>query len=331
MTPTNADIQNLINDLHSDETKTRQEAATALGHGKDRALLPHLINALQDTMPDVRAAAISAIAEISAATGDATTVPDLLALLDDYAEARLQSAHALVCDFAAQALLMTETDTAIDAVQAWQDRAEPQLRPFRIRQLIKQLNTRDPDTQNETLMALHAYGAEAVPPLLEALQNAQLPIQRQAARALGDIRAASAIQPLIAALAAEDIGLWSQATAALAKIGAATVADLRQAMQAEDEQVKIGAALALWRVRRDEAAFKWVLIAMQHDELVIRGSAISSMWLQPDGRAVATLSMALNNEADAMMQKYILQALQFIGTSQAQAVMANWLRDNPIG
>ena len=199
-----------------------------------------------------------------------------------------------------------------------------------IRQLIQQLATHDPDAQSEILMALHAYGTQAVEPLLHALQNAELPVQRQAVRALGDIQDARAIAPLINALGAEDIGLWSQATAALAKIGAPAVEALQQAMQQRDQQIKLGAALALWRVRRDEDAFRWVLVAMQHDELVIRGSAVTSMWLQPDERAVATLNITLNNEDDPMMQKYILQALQFIGTSQAQAVMLNWLKDNPI-
>jgi HEAT repeat protein len=70
-----------------------------------------------------------------------------------------------------------------------------------------------------------------------------------------------------------------------------------------------------------------LLQALQDEELVVRGSAITSLWMQPDERAIATLQIRLQVE-EGMMAKYILQALQTIGTPAAQATIAHWLAEN---
>ena len=126
-----------------------------------------------------------------------------------------------------------------------------------------------------------------------------------------------------------DIGVWSQATASLGKMGKKSEKSLRKFLYDKQERLKLGSAIALWRIKGEEKAFKLLLQAIQHRDLMIRASAITSLWMQPDERAVATLQIQLmKEEAGGMMAKYILQALDTIGGGMAVATIANYLAEH---
>lgn len=195
-----------------------------------------------------------------------------------------------------------------------------------IHTLIGRFQHPDKAVRREAVMLLERVGAPAVPYLIEALRAEAASTRQHAAQALGQIADPLAVPPLLMALADEDSGVWSQAVAALAQIGAPE--PLRGALSSSVTRVHWGAALALWRICREEAAFPYLLLALQSDDLLVRNSAVLSLWQQPDERALATLQIILTPE-DSVINRYILQALQHIGTPGAQATIAHWLSQRP--
>lgn len=200
----------------------------------------------------------------------------------------------------------------------------------RIDDLINALQIRELGPRELVLRELQTTGLAAVKPLIAALATHRVVAIRQgAAQALGMIGDKRAVKPLIKALSDTDSGVWSQATAALGKMGQQAVKPLRKVLNDHKEGTRLGAALALWRIKREEKAFTTVLQALQHDDVVIRGSAITSLWMQPDERAVASLQIQLQKEeAGGMMAKYILHALEIIGGNMATATVANYMAQN---
>ncbi|MCS6835606.1 MAG: HEAT repeat domain-containing protein [Anaerolineae bacterium] len=192
--------------------------------------------------------------------------------------------------------------------------------------LISRFQHPDRAVRRDAVRSLKRVGAPAVPYLVEALRAESTPTRQHAAQALGQIADPLAVPPLLMALADEDSGVWSQAVAALAQIGAREL--LRSALSSSVTRVRWGASLALWRMRREEAAFPYLLLALQSDDLLVRNSAVLSLWQQPDDRALATLQIILTPE-DSVINRYILQALQHIGTPGAQAAIAHWLSQQP--
>lgn len=314
--------------LNSDNASVRGNAAYALGELGQEETIPQLITLLDDNPAEVRGKTAWALGNLSESTGKTDMVQPLIALLDDYAEISNESAHVFVCQYAAESLSQIGTDEAKTAIEAWRPLARERLLPHRIADLIRALQHRDLETRTQVFQELGDIGEPAVQPLIEALSKHEIIRVRQgAAQALGEMEAKHAATSLALALADPDIGVWSQAVAALAKIGADK--PLRPALSSKKEQVRYGAAIALWRMTREEKAFHTLLAAIQHDDVVIRGSAITSLWMQADERAVATLQIQLLKEdIGSMMAKYILQALETIGGSMASATVANYLAEN---
>jgi len=314
--------------LGSDNASVRGNAAYALGELGQEETIPQLMTLLEDASAEVRGKTAWALGNLAESTGNTSMVQALIALLYDYAEISNESAHVFVCQYAAESLSQIGTDEANAAIEAWRPVAREKLLPRRIADLIRALQHRDLETRERAFQQLQDIGEAAVQPLIDALgkhDNAR--IRQGAAQALGEMGARDAATSLAMALADPDIGVWSQAVAALAKIGADK--PLRPALSSKKQQVRYGAAIALWRIKREEKAFQTLLAAIQHDDVVIRGSAITSLWIQPDARAVATLQIQLLKEdVGGMMAKYILQALDTIGGSMATATIANYLADN---
>jgi len=304
----------------------RGNAAWALGELADARAIPLLLPLLADPVPEVRgkvAWALGALGELSGETG---VVPELIRLLEDFSEVRGEASHVFVSQYAAEGLLQIGTDKARAAVEAWRPIAAERLLPYRLRDLIGALARRDNDVLAQVIAQLVEIGPAALPELHEALRSHRSPRVRQGvARALAELGAPQSIHVLLMALSDSDAGVWSQATAALARLGKAVRDDLLVALRSEKQRVRQGAALALWRSHREEAAFKPLLTALNDDEMLVRSSAITSLWQQPDERALATLQIRLNEE-DGMLQRYIAQALQALGTPAAQATLAHWLR-----
>lgn len=310
--------------LHDPNPDVRGNSTWALGELGNEDVLDDLIARTRDDAPDVRAKAAWALGALGERTGDTRALPALLALLDDAATVKDESAHVFVCQYAAEALWQLGTPDARAAVEAWRPRAQALLAPYRTREMVRALAHPDPQTRQEAAAALKALAEEAVPHLRDGLRAKPARVRQQCARLLGELGAADATDDLIAALADEDSGVWSQAVGALAKLPAAASRALYAALAHDHQRVKLGAGIALWRRERSEAGFKWLLIGINHADLLVQSSAITSLWSQPDGRALLELQRALTFE-DSMLNRYIVQALQALATDEAHALMQAWL------
>ncbi len=310
--------------LHDPNPDVRGSSAWALGELGGLDVLDDLVACTRDDAPDVRAKAAWALGALSERTGNTDALPALLALLDDNAVVRDNSAHVFVCQYAAEALWQLGTPEARAAVEAWRPRAQALLAPYRTREMVRALAHPDAQTRQEAANALMALGEEAVPHLREGLRAKPARVRQQCARLLGELHAAEAADDLIAALEDADSGVWSQAVGALAKLPTAANRPLYAALTHANTRVKLGAGIALWRRERNETGFKWLLVAMNHEDMLVQSSAITSLWSQPDGRALLELQRALTFE-DTMLNRYIAQALQAIGTDDALALLQAWL------
>ncbi|MGJ3238713.1 MAG: HEAT repeat domain-containing protein [Anaerolineae bacterium] len=311
--------------LKRSSDSVRGNVAYALGELGQVSSIDDLLPLLQDPAPEVRAKTAWALGNLGETNDETRMVAPLIALLEDYAEIRNESAHTFVCQYAAESLTQIGTDQALQAVEDWRPTARARLLPKRIADLIRAFQHKDPATRDTILQELQSIGQASVPALIEALQqHDHVRVRQGVAQALGMLEAREALHALIMAMADPDRGVWSQAVASLAKIGADKA--LRPALNSAREGVRLGAGLALWRIQREEKAFRILLTALQHEDVVIRGSAITSLWVQPDERAVATLQIQLQQEeVGGMMAKYILQALDTIGGGMAQATITNYL------
>lgn len=313
--------------LRDEASSVRGNAAWALGELEDATVIADLMPLLDDDDAEVRGKTAWALGSLGEIAGDTQMQPKLIALLDDYGEVDNASAHIYVSQYAAEALMQLGTDEAIAAVEAWKPQAREKLLPRRILDLIRAMQHRDLQTREAIMGELQEIGAPAVEPLINALQNATHERVRQgAAQALGLLNDKRGVHTLITALADDDIGVWSQAVAALANLGDLAEKPLRPMLSSKKPRVKQGAAIAMWRIKREERAFKTLLQCLQDEDVVVRGSAITSLWKQPDERAVATLQIQLQNEdVGGMMARYILQALDTIGGPMATATVANYV------
>jgi HEAT repeat protein len=311
--------------LRSTHASVRGNVAWALGEFGLEALIADLLPLLADAAPEVRAKTAWALGAISEATGNVEMFDALSKLLDDFAEAPGAAAHIFVCQYAAEALSQMNHPQAQQIVEAWRPIAREKLLPRRIADVLRNLRHKDPQIRDEMLRQVVEIGSPAVDLLVQALhQHEHERVRQGVAQALGMIADSRAAHALVIALADADPGVWSQATAALANLGKGAEKALRPAISSKTPRVRQGAAIALWRIQREEKAFTILLQAIQDEELLVRSSAISSLWTQPDERAVATLQIQLQNESGTLAH-YILQALQMIGTPAAQATIAHWM------
>lgn len=318
----------LMDLLDSETASVRGNVAYAIGEFGREETISRLMPLLDDESAEVRGKTAWALGNLGESTGNTDMIQPLITLLDDYAEINNESAHTFVCQYAAESLSQIGTDEATEAIETWRPIAREKLLPRRIVDLVRALQHKDLETRQKVFQELSEIGEPAVQPLIDALlKQENIRIRQGAAQALGELGARNSATALSMALADPDIGVWSQSVAALAKIGADK--PLRPALASKKERVKQGVAIALWRIKREEKAFRTLLSAVQNEDVVIRGSAITSLWNQPDERAIATLQIQLQKEEiGSMMAKYILQALDSIGGSMASTTIANYLAEN---
>ncbi len=319
-------IPPLLKLLRARDPQVRANAAWALGEMADPALISPLIDALRDDVPDVRAKAAWALGTLGSSLNDTRPETPLTRLLEDFSEVHDQAAHVFVAQYAAEALMQLGTESARAAVERWRPLARQRLIPYRVREMTRGLAHPDAPMRDAAVRALVDEGPAVIPQMIAALDHKQARVRQGAARVLGELKAAEAVHKLLMALADEDVGVWSQATAALAKLPAAADALKLALANTQHGRVKLGAAVALWRQERYEPAFHWLLIALRDEDVVVQGSAITSLWSQPDERALATLQTLLT-PADTMMNRYVIQALQSIGSPRALGTVQHWLNE----
>jgi len=178
----------LLNELTSgDDTRAEQAATRLPQHGQPA--LQALLTLLKNTQADTRWWAVRALAEFPA--GDEITISLLTALEDDSDEVR-QAAALGLCQRPAAAAVAP---------------------------LNRALASRDRMTAKLAGNALMLIGAEAVPALLETLENGPADAKIEACRALAEIRDHRAIPTLMKAMQSNSALLHYWAEQGLEKLG----------------------------------------------------------------------------------------------------------------
>ena len=182
-----------------------------------------------------------------------------------------------------------------------------------------------------TLGFMRKGAADAVPALVDALEDDYEPMRRNAIYALGAI-GKPAVQPLIDALAAEKEAFDMEpilhicdAAHGLAAIGAPAVPALIAALQDERENVRASAAYALGEMGLVAAGAVDGLIALLTDESEeVRRHATSALGMikEPVPKTVPALVRVLEDREDTDLAFFAAQALTRIGPDAPEAVPA---------
>jgi HEAT repeat protein len=202
---------------------------------------------------------------------------------------------------------------------------------------VTALKTDDPNTRMKAANALgfmREDAVEAVPALIDALEDSYEPVQRNAIYALGAI-GELAVEPLINALDAEKDAFEMEpilhicgAAHGLAAVGAPAVSVLISALQDKRENVRASAAYALGEMGSVAAEAVDALIALLTEESEeVRRHATSALGMikVPTSKTVPALVKVLRNPEDTDLAFFAAQALTRIGPDATEAVPA--LRD----
>ena len=206
-----------------------------------------------------------------------------------------------------------------------------------IESTVTALRTDDPNTRMKAANALgfmREDAAEAVPALIDALEDSYEPVRRNAIYALGAIGELS-VEPLMDALNAEKEAFEMEpilhicdAAHGLAAVGAPAVSMLISALEDERENVRASAAYALGEMGPVAAEAVNALIALLTDESEeVRRHATSALGMikAPTSKTVPALVKVLRNPEDTDLAFFAAQALTRIGPDATEAVPA--LRD----
>ena len=173
--------------------------------------------------------------------------------------------------------------------------------------------------------------AQAVPALVDALEDSYEPVRRNAIYALGAI-GKSSVEPLIDALDSEKEAFDMEpilhicdAAHGLSAIGAAAVPALITALEDERENVRASAAYALGEMGPVAAEAVDGLVALLTDESEeIRRHATSALGMikVPVSKTVPALVRVLEDREDTDLAFFAAQALTRIGPDATEAVSA---------
>ena len=199
---------------------------------------------------------------------------------------------------------------------------------------VESLKTDDPAARMEaanTLGFMRGDAAEAVPALIDALEDSYEPVRRNAIYALGAI-GKPAVEPLIDALDAEKEAFEMEpilhicdAAHGLAAIGAPAVPALISALADERENVRASAAYALGEMGPVAAEAVDVLITLLTDESEeVRRHAVSVLGMikVPTSKTVPALVEVLADREDTDLAFFAAQALTRIGPEATEAIPA---------
>lgn len=199
---------------------------------------------------------------------------------------------------------------------------------------IAALKTDDATTRMKaanTLGFMRESAADAVPVLVDALEDSYEPMRRNAIYALGAIRK-PAVESLINALAAEKEAFDMEpilhicdAAHGLAAIGTVAVPKLITALQDERENVRASAAYALGEMGPVAAEAVDGLIALLTDaseEVKRHATSALGMIKVPVSKTVPALIEVLEDREDTDLAFFAAQALTRIGPDATEAVPA---------
>lgn len=307
----------LIAALGDEEVLIRGAAALALAEmGAPGAVAP-LIEMLHETYPGMASAAARALGKI----GDERAVEPLTRIFND------PNAHAR--EAAGEALGKIGATGGVEA-------------------LIRGLATEDAEVLGRRINALVSAGAEAVEPLIAALDNDSWQVRAGAVRALGEIGDSRAIDPLSALIEGGEPGerptsreavprvtaaggagesyVRSAAVAALGQIGGPRVVPaLIVRLKDPDPRVREAAVTDLGKLD-DPRVVEAIAASLKDDSSSVRMSAAAALRRRKDAGAVEALIAALDDE-DAFVRSGAVRALGEIGDRRAVEPLIGCLDD----
>jgi HEAT repeat protein len=188
----------LVANLKSPTTKTRQDAAEALGKSRRREAIPPLSELVRDPEPKVRLTVVEALRELR----DLSAVPALVSALGDGdPKVRDAAISALVEVYAER-----EPSTPLQAFSDQYDRAS--VPPYTnvdasvIKGLATTLKDEDKNIRREAALSIGILdGKAATPDLVAALQDPEADVRGAAATAIGKIGSPADGKALIPLLA----------------------------------------------------------------------------------------------------------------------------------
>jgi HEAT repeat protein len=185
--------------LKDEDWAIREEAAVALGTFRDpRAVVP-LVSLLRDTDRAVREAAISALTAIGE-----PSVPALGLCLSDPQPGVQEAASSVLASIADGRVLAPLITALVNRDWIVRMHAAKALGKIKdsdaIEPLIPLLQDKVKAVREEATAALAAIGDEALPSLVEALNQSEWLVRLHAVEALGKMRSPEAVEPLLSAL-----------------------------------------------------------------------------------------------------------------------------------
>jgi HEAT repeat protein len=171
-------------------------------------------------------------------------------------------------------------------------------------------------------------GDEVVSPLLQALRDESLFVNRAAILALGDLEIKSAVPYLESILKdPSKKELHAVTVNVLAQIGGSE-ATLLEALEDPDVRVRCNSALALGNLRTESAVLPLIKLMDDSDES-LRAVAASSLGLIKDKRAVKKLTAALEDKAETV-RAIAASSLGYLGDKKAVPGLEKALQDKNI-
>lgn len=293
-------VEPLIAALGDEDVLIQGAAVLALGEMRAPAAVEPLIEMLNDTYPGMTATAARALGEI----GDDRAVEPLTRIFND--------PDAPARDAAGEALGKIGATGGIEA-------------------LIGGLATKDHVGFVTRTNALVSAGANAVEPLIAALDNDSRQVRAGAVRVLGEIGDSRAIAPLIGLIERSerkegDSYLRSAAVAALGKIGGpGVVPALIARLKDVEPRVRETAMTELGKLD-DPRVVECASESLKDDSSSVRVSAARALGRRKDASAVEALIAALDDE-DASVRRDAVRALGQIGDRRAVEPLIGCLDD----
>lgn len=186
------------------------------------------------------------------------------------------------------------------------------------------VNRHDPDykVRREAVKQLgQSRNPEAVPYLIQALQDKTIAVKRLAIRGLGKLKDTQAIQPLITMLDDPNCNVHRPAYEELIRFGRKAVPDLVQALRHDSERIRCAAAYCLGEIK-DPTAVLPLVQSLRDPAGTAAVAAARALQSLKDERTREPLAALLQDEGlSNAVKTNIALALGFLGDARAIPVL----------
>jgi HEAT repeat protein len=278
-------VSSLVRTLGDQSEDVRGHVSIALGK-IEKAIIPHIVSALDNDKWEVRSSAALALGEIK----DETSVNILIQTLNDHDE----------------------------EVQASATFALGQLGAIAMSELISALGSSEPNVRMHSAFALGRIGQIAVPALLPALEVDDKNVRASVAMALSHIGGASTITALIKALSDKDEDVRIAAAYALGQCGEEAIPDLIDALESSVE----GRALIVNVLEQiGKHSIPYLIIALGDENENVRTTAALALGQIKEKETISALLQVLNDEERETQVLLAIYALAQIGDTAISEIV----------